>query len=130
MHRKAQTWSIEAYIAVSIFLMAMIVFYAMIGLKASEKTVQKEAEKIAASLPTVTQFENGEIDASEAVALESLNCDDMKQLLSVGDENKKVCLYMKDENGNLVDFSTKKTVGCGAMNDGLEVAPGIWCGRD
>lgn len=131
MNRRAQTWSMEAYIAVSVFLLAMIFFYALVGLKSADHSVQEASEQAASALSGTEQFEDNELDESEITTLIGMDCDDIKELVGVKDPDKKVCMFLTDSDGNFIDFDPdtgKTTIGCGELNDGFEISTGVWCG--
>jgi hypothetical protein len=127
--KKGQTWSIEAYIAVSVMLLALIMFYAMIGIQSTDDSVQSNAEAAAAAMGGLESLEDGELDNTELLSLESaysgLNgCEQLKQDLGLSGTDKKVCIYLTDESGAIQNFVLEKAIGC----EGLEIAPGIICG--
>lgn len=132
MRRQGQTWALEMYVAVSVFLIALIAFYALIAVKSPQHTVKKEAERIAASLSDIEYFDDGELSTNDVVALEALTCDDLRTMFGITDPDTKVCIYLKDQNGAFVDFVTKKTIGCQGFQvaSGATLAGDVSCGVD
>jgi hypothetical protein len=122
--KKGQTWSIEAYIAVSVMLLALIMFYAMIGIQSTDNSVQSSAEAAAAAMGGLDALEDGELDNVELMALESMDCDDLKSALGLSGTDKQVCIYLTDDSGAIQDFPTQTSVGCPS----IEIASGVNCG--
>ena len=122
--KKGQTWSIEAYIAVSVMLLALIMFYAMIGIQSTDDSVQSNAEAAAAAMGGLEALEDGELDSFEMDTLEMLSCDDLKAMLGLSGTDKQVCIYLTDDSGAIQNFPTQTSVGC----PGIEIASGVNCG--
>ncbi len=100
----AQVWSIDLFIAVVIFLLALGVFYFFMTHNSSSKqsTLQVESQLIADKL---TGDEQGSVVNGTSVDDTKLNAvldtpyDQLKQQLNVRDD---FCIIFKDQNGNLL----------------------------
>ncbi|MBI5392671.1 hypothetical protein HZA96_02270 [Candidatus Woesearchaeota archaeon] len=114
-NKKAQTWSLEVFMAMMIFLIATVMFYAVIFTAPKHKELTKEAELITKSIDTNELFEDGMLTQEEAEKLSGKTCNELKQMVNT---NKKICIYFKDQSGNIVPLSAEyNVIGC----DGITV---------
>ncbi len=114
--KKAQSWSLESYVAIGIFLFAIIFFYALITLKAPSETLKDEAKSAANNLLAEEIFKDNVISYSEAQQIANWSCSDLKSMLKT---DKDVCIYFTDNEGNLIPIKTDPVVysiGCSGVN--------------
>ncbi len=100
-------------ILISILLVGMFVM--LFGMVAEERQRQ------APDLTTATRFissltKDGNMTTSEFMSLRNLSCDDLKLLLGT---DREVCIYFRDQNGNIIDLTADGRYGIGCP--GLEV---------
>src|SRR3989338_1808089 len=113
---KAQTWSLEVFMAMMIFLIAIVMFYAVIFTTPKHKELTSVAELITKSIDTNELFEDGMLTQEEAEQLSGKTCNELKQMVNT---NKKICIYFKDQGGNIVPLSAEyKVIGCDGITIG------------
>ncbi len=114
--RKAQTWSIEVFMAIMVFLIATVMFYAIIYTTPKTKELNKEAELITKSVDSDAIFQDGILTQDEAQALTGKSCNDLKIEFNT---NKKICVYFKNQQGEIVPLSgDMPVVGCEGIKIG------------
>jgi hypothetical protein len=121
--RKAQTWSLETTIAIGVFVVAIIVFYALVFIPKDTASATKAAASLNRRVLAMDAFADGIITDSELVNLSSKNCSELKKLFGT---SKKFCIYIKDEEGNLINITNDSSmgIGCGGLN-----LSGYACGK-
>lgn len=119
--KKGQTFSTDAIVAVVMFVIAVIMLYYLSGPattnKQSEK-LQSEAEKLPATLSSQQNLssifiQGSRIDEQKLSEAINLNYDNLKSLLGVGSD---FCIYLEDENGNIVPMEGKVGIGSPLAN--------------
>ena len=101
------------------FMIALVAFYAIISTKDSGDPVEQEAERIAGNLMAHDFFQDGVLDPDELDNISTWNCTYMKQVFGT---TKSVCIYMKDEEGDLRVFDVGRYFqGCEDIQIGDEV---------
>lgn len=119
--KKGQTFSTDAIVAVVMFVIAVIMLYYLSGPattnKQSEK-LQSEAEKLPATLSsqqnlTSVFIQGSKIDEQKLRESINLSYDNLKSLLGVESD---FCIYLEDENGNLVPMEEKAGIGSPLVN--------------
>jgi hypothetical protein len=108
--KKGQIFSTEVYIAIVLFLVALVVFYAIISQKSIESNVDQEAERIAASIMMHPFFQDGVLTSGELDDIALWNCTYLKDTF---DTSNSMCVYVKNEDGSmkLLD-GTSMFIGC------------------
>ena len=108
--KKGQIFSTEVYIAVVLFLVALVMFYAIISQKSVESNVDQEAERIAASIMMHPYFQDGVLTTGELDLIAGWNCTYLKDTF---DTSNSMCVYVKNEDGSmkLLD-GTSMFIGC------------------
>lgn len=97
--KKGQIFSTEVYVAIVLFLVALVAFYFMIAQRDTGETAEEEAERIAGNLLGHPYFADGVLDVDEMDNITAnWNCTYMKEIFGT---SKSVCIYVKDEAGNL-----------------------------
>lgn len=112
--KKGQTWSIEVFAAVMVFLTATVIFYMVILADSkSSSELSKESEVVMNTLSNSELFLDNKLDQYEANDLAGKDCEEMKEFLGT---DKNVAIYFKDKDGNLVQLTEDSSYGC----EGLE----------
>ena len=112
MRKKKQEISLELILlAVSLLAMFMLFFGQFF---ASEMNASKDTLIPQGYLTKV--IKDGDITAEEFNVLRQMTCQDIKAMLGTG---KEVCIYFKDQNGNIVDPQGDGSFGVGCP--GLEI---------
>ncbi len=119
--KKGQTFSTDAVVAVVMFIIAVIMLYYLSGPatknKQSEK-LQSEAEKLPATLSsqqnlTSVFIQGSKVDEQKLREAMNLSYENLKSLLGVESD---FCIYLEDENGNIVPMEGKVGVGSRLAN--------------
>ena len=114
--KKAQTWSLEVFMAIMVFLIATVMFYSIIYTTPNNKELSKEAGLITKSISSNELFEDGLLTEDEAQTLAEKNCEELKQYFNT---NKKICVYIKNQKGEIVPLSPEvKVAGCPGIDIG------------
>jgi len=116
MNRKrGQTWSIETYLAIATFMIAIIFFYGLTTVKTMKSNVGIEVEKIGNALISSDELRDGHLSQDELDHFVSLNCTELKKLFQT---NKELCIYLRDSDGNLILNGTHVIhgIGCPGVN--------------
>ena len=119
--KKAQTFSTDAVVAVAMFVIAVIMLYYLSGSATKNKQseqLQSEAEKLPATLSSQQNLTSVFIQGSkinEQKLREAINMsyDNLKSLFGVKSD---FCIYIEDENGNLVPMEGKVGIGSPLAN--------------
>jgi len=121
-NKKGQIIAADAYIAIGIFLFAVIFFYSLIALRTADTDINKEADKVIANIMAHESFKDMHISPAEEQNLGSMNCSELKKLF---ESQKDICIYFEDNDGNIVylDNNTKYGIGCPGIN-----ISGVPCG--
>ena len=119
---RGQIWSIDVLLAVVIFVSIMIIFYVTItaNSRPSIKDLQSEATFLKTELennPTYSFMKQDEVNNTKLdqfVDVASIDYESVKEELGVRGD---FCIYLEDENGNLVLLKDNRTgIGSGAVN--------------
>ncbi len=113
--KRGQSWSIETYIAIAIFLIAIIFFYGLITTKNYNSNIGVEVEKISKEFMAGKELQDGQLSEQELQSLLNMSCDDLKKRFGT---NKEICIYFKDTDGNLITNGTHTVfgIGCPGIN--------------
>ena len=113
--KRGQSWSIEAYVAIGIFLIAIIFFYGLTTVSTFDVDVEIKVEELSQKLNNKDIFFDGQLDQEELNTLVGLNCTELKQFLKT---NIDVCIYIKGSDGNLINNGTNVIhgIGCPGIN--------------
>ncbi len=115
--KRGQTWSIDLVLGVVIFTLVVTVFYTLITKEAQPgtDTLQRDAEmisnKLDAGTGTATQYaiiKDRTIDSTKVNNLKDADYQTLKDYLGVDED---FCIYVEDENGNVVPLGDKIGVG-------------------
>lgn len=124
--RRAQSWSIDVIIGVIIFMMIVAIFYAFLGAQsqASVEDLKADAdttsEKISGDLGILS---NGEFDQRALEELCNRPYSEVKALLGIEND---VCIFLEDENGNIIPCGTNNKSGIG--NGDISLGESLNCG--
>lgn len=116
--KRGQTISIDTYIAIALFLVAIVFFYSYIGYNSVKTDLDEESRLTAHRVREGNIFGDGVFTASEEAALYNMNCRELKQYFGT---SKDICIFMKDSNGGVVRLSNgtpneyKYGVGCAGI---------------
>jgi hypothetical protein len=113
--KRGQTWSLETYLAIAVFLIAIIFFYGLTTTKGYESNLEVEIEAISKALMGSAELRDGQLSASELEGLLGYNCEELKKRFGT---NKEICIYIKDSEGNLIVNGTDTVfgIGCPGIN--------------
>lgn len=119
--KKGQTFSTDAIVAVVMFVIAVIMLYYLSGPATTNKQsakLQSEAEKLPATLSsqqnlTSVFIQGSKIDEQKLREAINLSYDNLKSLLGVESD---FCIYLEDENGNIVPMEGKVGIGSPLAN--------------
>jgi hypothetical protein len=120
---KGQIISLDAYIAVGVFLVMVIMLFAFVTERSLTPDFDKESKYITERFVNTPYMEDKTIDSYEELQLSAMTCDELRKLLDT--KNKQVCLYLEDSDGNIIplDQNSKYGLGCPGIN-----ISGIPCG--
>ncbi len=110
LKKRGQTWSLETYLAIAVFLIAVIFFYGLTTVSNYKTNINVEVEEVGRALMKGDQLKDGVLSDTELDYLISLNCTGLKQLFNV---DQDICIYLKDSNGNLFTRGNKTIYGIG-----------------
>ncbi len=119
--KKAQTWSTDAIVAVVMFFTAVILLFYLSGPVAKNRQserLQSEAESLPATLSSQQNLSSIFIQGSkinEQKLSEAINMsyDNLRSLLGIYSD---FCIYLEDENGNVVPIGGKRGIGSPLAN--------------
>ena len=119
--KTAQTFSTDAIIAIVMFVIAVIMLYYFSGSGAKNKQsekLQSDAEKLPAILNsqqnlTSIFIQGTKIDDQKLREAVNLSYDSLRSLLGIQSD---FCIYLEDENGNVVPMEGKLGVGSPLAN--------------
>lgn len=119
--KKGQTFSTDAIVAVAMFFIAVIMLYYLSGPAATNKRsekLQSEAENLPATLSsqqnlTSVFIQGSKIDEQKLSEAINLSYANLKDLLGV---EADFCIYVEDENGNVVPMEGKMGIGSSLTN--------------
>ncbi|HLC49823.1 MAG TPA: hypothetical protein VJI97_00160 [Candidatus Nanoarchaeia archaeon] len=106
--KKSQSWSIDVALGFIIFMSAFFIAYTMINsnddvkvdsLKKQSLTIIKQVTSEDSNLKVV---DNNEISDQKLDELKDMDYEDLKRKLRA---DKDFCIYIEDENGNLVTMN-------------------------
>jgi hypothetical protein len=120
--KSAQTWSLETFIAIGVFVIAVIVFFVIVFVPRETANSSKEAESVERRVLAHDFFADGVITDDELANLSSMNCTQLKKVFG---SSKSFCIYIKDEQGNLINVTNTSSLGIGCA--GLNLS-GYGCG--
>jgi len=117
MHAKrGQTWSIETYLAIGVFLTTIIFFYSLITNEwDTGENIDLEVQRIAEQLITGPELGDGIMSSPDLEHFVDLNCSQLQELFNT---NREICIYLQDQNGNLIENGTHVIhgIGCPGIN--------------
>jgi uncharacterized protein (UPF0333 family) len=115
LQKRGQTWSLETYLAIGIFLIAIIFFYSLSTIGNFRSNVTAEVEEIGEQLINSEQLGDGQLTNEELLYFVNLNCTALKQLFNT---NQEICIYLKDSEGNLIENASHVIhgIGCPGVN--------------
>ena len=120
--KRGQTWSIETYIAIAIFLISLIFFYGLTTINRYKSNISLEVDEISRELLQKDIIKDGELSLDDLSYLQGINCTELKDYLNT---NKNLCFYFKDSEGNLIDNGTAIIHGFGCPEINVS---GLSCG--
>jgi len=123
MHvKRGQTWSLETYMAVGVFLIGLIFFYSLMTMSRTESNVGVTVEEIGRQVIKSDQMVDGKLTSDELGYLINLNCSALKTMFNT---NKDICIYLVDAQGNLIENGSHVIHGIGCP--GINIS-GMVCG--
>ncbi len=121
--KRGQTWSIETYLAIGVFLIALVFFYSLTLNRGTDSNVQVEVEELARTLMSNSLLKDGVLSQQDLNYLYSMNCSEWRQLLKT---TKNICIYLQDGEGNLLVNSSQVIHGFGCPSINIS---GMICGQ-
>lgn len=122
--KRGQTWSLETYLAIGIFLIAFIFFYSLTTLNTARTNIGVEVEEIGRKIMSTPQLEDGTLTNEELMELFNMDCDQLKDMF---DTNREICIYIQDSEGNLISNGSHILHGIGCP--GINIS-GMMCGTN
>lgn len=125
LRRKSQAWSVDVILAVVIFMGAFFLYYAIANsssssdvtaLKADASSVIKQVSNEGDPLSIVSKQE---INITKVSELKDMNYDELKSQFRV---EGNFCIYIEDEQGNLVMINNSYR-GVGSPNINISGVP-------
>jgi hypothetical protein len=116
MRKRGQSWSIETYLSIAIFLIALVFFYGLTLVNRMNTTVDIEIEQIGRSMISGEQLRDGRITPDELAYFLNLNCSSLKQIYKTDTD---ICIYFVDNKKDLIILENGSTifgVGCPSIN--------------
>ena len=112
--KKGQTWSLEAFAAVMVFLTAIVIFYTLVLAQTNTNQLGKESEHIMETLSTKPMFLDNKLDEYEKDMLKNMNCTELKKFLGT---SNNVAIYFKNKDGNIIRLDADtNTFGCEGLS--------------
>ncbi|MBN2457875.1 hypothetical protein JXB31_01965 [Candidatus Woesearchaeota archaeon] len=124
MGKKGQTLAVDSYVAVGIFLLAVILFFSIIALRSARLDMKNEVKIITGNVMAHAYFNDNTLEGYEETVLSNLTCDELKDLFET---NNNLCIYFEDSDGNVVPISRNQKYGMGCP--GLNIS-GTPCGSN
>lgn len=121
---KAQTVSTDALIGIALFLMVLILFFAVSGDTTSEKKVKElesESSKLASAVSGSSFVVGTKIVTERLEYLSTLSYSELKNYLGISAD---FCIHFEDEGGNVINITGNKT----GLGSGYIVIGGVNCG--
>ena len=109
--KRAQNWSLEIIIALSVFLVifVMISVFLFYSPENSARDLDLEAQKMMSTLENDLLVDGNEIKSSGLNELSSYDCEQLQDLFSAKGE---VCIHFEDLDGSLIEVNGKTSIGC------------------
>lgn len=127
-----QSWSIDLIIGVIIFMLIVAIFYAFITARAKPEfeELQEDARSVVAKVETSPDdtfglIKNGEIDQVRLQELCDMPYEQVKIELGIESD---VCIFLEDQNGNVIPCGTGNKTGIGNGVD-LQISSSYACGE-
>ena len=121
--RKSQAWSMDIMIAFIIFIGTIFVFYSIVSNKQSVKDdeLQDDASKVLENVvsedPDLGIVDGIEVDDIKLQELLEEDYSELKKKLRIENE---FCIYLEDEEGNVIPIQDQSGVGSGKIKIGGE----------
>ena len=112
--KKGQSWSFDIALAVVIFILTAITFFAFSNSDESRKlgVVQTESEYLLQSAKTENSplqiVDNQEVDTQKLSQLASADYDELKKQAGIQND---FCIFFEDENGNVIPINNQNGIG-------------------
>lgn len=127
-----QSWSVDLIIGVIIFMLIVAVFYALITAKTKPEfeELQEDARSVVAKVETAPDdsfglIKAGQIDPARLQELCDMPYDQLKAELGIEND---ICIYLEDQNGNIIPCGTGNKTGIGNGVD-LHISQTYACGQ-
>lgn len=137
--KKAQTWSVDLVVGVVIFLLIVVVVYALItSSKEKDGELRLQNEQVLASfdkennnsvgVPGILDGENLDLEALKELYSNSANYEEFKSKLGIQGD---FCIVVIDDTGGIIELDTVSgaNLSFGNVNDSLTIANGKLCGQ-
>jgi hypothetical protein len=129
MNSKSQTISMDALIAVALFMVAVILFFTLSGSSNGEKRAEglqtesgKALSSVSSSMNSTDTFLKGsKIDQRKLDEISGLGYSDLKNVIGISSD---FCIHFEDEQGNIVNISGNKT----GLGSSMVRIAGVACG--
>jgi hypothetical protein len=100
-------------------VISLIAFVLLFGVAVSSSTKSKDNPVSSNGYTLKNIISDNVIDDKEMTVLSTMSCDDIKKLINT---DREVCIYFRDEDGNLISLGDKFGIGCPGINvDGIDV---------
>ena len=129
---RGQAWSLDLVFGVLIFMLSLGVIYALLMSRDKDNStpLRIESEVIATKLasdPTLAVATDNQLNIGKLSTMTGMDYNSLRSQLGVKNE---FCIYLEDDQGNLVYIinGTNKYTGIGAGSDELNIS-GTPCGQ-
>ncbi len=119
MSKRGQSWSFDIALAVVIFILTTITFFAFSNSDNTRKlgVVQSEAHYILEHTKDENSplqiVDNQEVNEEKLQELAAANYDELKKDAGITHD---FCIYFEDENGNIIPVNGMKGIGSSSIN--------------
>ena len=124
--RRAQSWSLEIIIALSVFLVIFVLIsvFMFYSPEDSTRALDLESKRIMASLENDYLVESGTISQDGLDELTSMSCEELQDFLAASGE---ICIHFEDLDGSLIWVNGKTGIGCPGvrLNDNGSMLCGV-----
>jgi len=112
--KKAQTWSTDALVGMTLFILAALMIYYLLGpiqKSDQQQSLLQESEKLPQLLSSEQNnsqvfIEGSKIDEGKLDEASKMDYGQLKNILGVSSD---FCIYFEDDQGNLVPIGANKT---------------------
>jgi hypothetical protein len=115
MSKKAQNWSLEVIIALSVFLVIFVLVSVFMFYVPTDRSsdLRSSTNNVVSTLENNLLIENGAVKTDGLTTLSNYSCSDLQDLFAISGE---VCISFEDLDGNVIYVDNKTGIGCPGIN--------------